>query len=501
MKKRLTSLGLFRLLNWIDGTPLLDHIEPYRRRIFSAVLDTFDADGRPKYNLVLSGRAKKNAKTLDLVLAALFCLVGDNNPRGAQCYILANDEDQAGDDLELAKKLIAANGLLQDEVAVKNKVIERLDGRGFLEILPAGDVAGTHGKTYRYVGYDEVHGYKDWSVFEALQPDPTRLDSLQWITSYASIYHRPGVPLFDLCEAGRAGKDARMLFSWYGADFTTDEDLKNATPERRANPSMDSWADSGYLAQQQARLPSHKYRRLHLNLPGSPEGAAYSAESVMDAVDRGGKEHEPLAGRSYVAFVDMSGGSNDDACLGIAHKEDDKVILDLVVNQGPPPPFDPRRAVEKFAPIIKSYGLLTATADAYAGETFKSDFEKHGIKIKLSEPTKSEIYESVEPLLNGHRVVLLDQPTLESQMLGLVWRGGKIDHSSGEHDDWSNAACGAIALAAGKQRESAAIVKVLSSARPLPEGIKRFLRQREDADGWERLFTRNEPALRDPRFG
>ena len=207
MKKRLTSLGLFRLLNWIDGTPLLDHIEPYRRRIFSAVLDTFDADGRPKYNLVLSGRAKKNAKTLDLVLAALFCLVGDNNPRGAQCYILANDEDQAGDDLELAKKLIAANGLLQDEVAVKNKVIERLDGRGFLEILPAGDVAGTHGKTYRYVGYDEVHGYKDWSVFEALQPDPTRLDSLQWITSYASIYHRPGVPLFDLCEAGRAGKD------------------------------------------------------------------------------------------------------------------------------------------------------------------------------------------------------------------------------------------------------------------------------------------------------
>ena len=86
-------------------------------------------------------------------------------------------------------------------------------------------------------------------------------------------------------------------------------------------------------------------------------------------------------------------------------------------------------------------------------------------------------------------------------MLGLVWRGGKIDHSSGEHDDWSNAACGAIALAAGKQRESAAIVKVLSSARPLPEGIKRFLRQREDADGWERFFTRNEPALRDPRFG
>src|SRR5438128_5888861 len=60
MKKRLTSLGLFRLLNWIDGTPLLDHIEPYRRRIFSTVLDDVDpTTGRVKYNLALMeiGRA------------------------------------------------------------------------------------------------------------------------------------------------------------------------------------------------------------------------------------------------------------------------------------------------------------------------------------------------------------------------------------------------------------------------------------------------------------
>src|SRR5436309_5708003 len=40
----------------------------------------------------------------------------------------------------------------------------------------------------------------------------------------------------------------------------------------------------------------------------------------------------------YYAFVDMSGGSNDDACLAIAHREDDKLVLDLVQHQGTPPP-------------------------------------------------------------------------------------------------------------------------------------------------------------------
>jgi Protein of unknown function (DUF3455) len=36
----------------------------------------------------------------------------------------------------------------------------------------------------------------------------------------------------------------------------------------------------------QTRLPSHKYRRLHLNLPGSPEGSAYSAAGTRPPPNR-----------------------------------------------------------------------------------------------------------------------------------------------------------------------------------------------------------------------
>lgn len=436
-------------IRWLDGTPLAPHVEPYRQRIFEAALDERDADDgrRPRYNLILSGRAKKNWKTADLVLASLFALVGDS-PAGhdSECYVLANDGDQARDDLALAKKLVKANPrVLGARLRVKRDVIERRDGRGFLEILPAGDVVGAHGKSYRLCGYDEIHGYRTWDVMEAMQPDPHRADAQQWVTSYASIYHRPGVPLFDLCAAGRTGADPRMLFSWYAADYSTDPAAEEFGPEERANPSMASWGDASYLAQQARRLPAHKFRRLHLNLPGLPEGSAFAPEPVMDAVARGVAVRGPERGVEYRAFVDMSGGSVDDAVLAVAHVDAEaRGVLDRVLDQGCRPPFDPRGAVGRFAAVCREYRCSTVEGDAYAGETFRRDFERHGIAWTTAERTRSEIYEALEPLLNGRRVVLLDVPRVEQQLLGLVWRGGKIDHPAGEHDDFANAAAGVL---------------------------------------------------------
>ena len=437
-------IKFFSLLKWIDGRPLLDVVEPYRRRIFDHALYSFE-EGRSRYNLMLGGRAKKNWKSADLILAALYRLLAWQSEGGNQCYILANDEGQAADDLELAKKLIRSNAILADAVDIKQKIIERRDGKGFLEILPAQDVAGSHGKTYLFAGFDEIHEYRNWDLLEAMQLDPTRPDALMWITSYASIYHRPGVPLFDLLAGGWNGKDPRMFFSWYASDRTTDPDFENALPEDRANPSCNSWNDPGYLEQQQRRLPAHKYRRLHLNLPGLPEGSALSVVKVMEAVERGVRIRPTVDEVNYSAFVDMSGGSNDDAVLAVAHRDQEsQAVLDVLVNQGQRPPFDPRKAVERFVGILREYRIASVTGDNYAGLTFAQDFQARGYSYRMSELKKSQLYEALEPKLNAGQVVLLDHPSLESQFLGLVWKGGKIDHASGEHDDFANAAAGAI---------------------------------------------------------
>jgi hypothetical protein len=127
-----------------------------------------------------------------------------------------------------------------------------------------------------------------------------------------------------------------MYFSWYSADFCSDPDFAALQDgELKANPSIASWPEGRtYLTQQQARLPRHKYRRLHLNLPGLPEGAAFSADHVVDAIVPDRKPLEPVSGVEYFAGVDMSGGSSDDAVLAIAHRDEDgKAVLDVIEAQ------------------------------------------------------------------------------------------------------------------------------------------------------------------------
>jgi hypothetical protein len=444
-----SPLEFFARLRWLDGRDLLDTMEDYRRELHMKALYTFRDDGSPLYNFVLSGRAKKNWKTTDLVLAAFYRLLMWASPSGNDCYILANDEGQAGDDLVIAKKLVEANsGTIGRQVTSLVKGIKRKDGAGAISILPAGDATGSHGKTALFIGFDEIHGYRTHDMFEALAPDPTRPDTMTWVTSYDTIYNSPGVPLYDFKQRGKAGDDPRMLFSWYSGEYCSDPNFADLPSDQRANPSMSSWPEGpAYLAQQRRRLPSHKFRRLHQNLPGAPDGAFLDNGIVVDSITLGLRQIPFEEGRNYVAFVDMSGGSLDDATLGIAHKEGKRRLLDVLISQDGAVPFNPRTAVRKFVRTLKQYGLDEVTGDNYAGTTFKNDFEGDGITYHSSPISKTEIYEAFEPHLNAGEVELLDLPKLQEQLVTLVVRGARIDHRPGDHDDFANAAAGAICLA------------------------------------------------------
>ncbi len=448
-----TSLEYFSHLRWIDGTPLLDTIEPYRRDIFTRALDTFRPDGVPVVNFVVAGRAKKNSKSTDLVLAALFVLDIRRSVQGNDCYIIANGLDQAADDLDLAKKLVAINPDLSSELEVLQKEIRRRDGGGSLQILPAHDAISLHGKTGAFIGFDEIHGYRTYDLLEALAPDPTRADALTWITSYDTIFNTPGTPLFDFKAIGKAGTDPRMLFSWYSGDYCSDPAFADLEPELRANPSIASWPEGrAYLDQQRRRLPTHKFRRLHLNLPGAPNGAFLDQGAVLDAIVTGRKSLPPQSSVKHVAFVDMSGGSSDDATLSIAHRHDRRAIVDLVIKQDGETPFNPRSAVRKFVGVLREYGVREVTGDNYAGTTFKNDFEAEGIRYQPSPLTTTELYEAFEPALNAGEIELPDIPKLQEQLLTLVIRGARIGHQAGDHDDYANSCAGAVWLAIKAKR-------------------------------------------------
>jgi hypothetical protein len=427
---------------------------------------------------LVSGRGKKNDKTLDLVLGSLFTLVIRRSVQGSDCFILANDAGQAGDDLALAKKLISVNPSLAAEIEVRSNELRLREGSASLQILPANDTLGAHGKSAAFIGFDEIHGYRDWSLMEALQPDPTRADALQWITSYASLYDTAGAPLHDLMQIGKAGTDKRMLFSWYSGDLCTDPNFAELPPEQRANPSMGSWPEGmGYIEQQRTRLPSGRFRRLHLNLPGSPEGAAFDQANILACVVVGRRSLPYEPGRRYFAAVDMSGGTHDNACLCIGHLEGGIVVIDLVVKQIGRVPFNPRDAVRHFARIMKEYKINVVTGDAFAGQTHPRDFLEEGIRYVVRSTSASELYELLEPRLNAHVIQLPDQPAVIEELVGLVWKGSKITHENNSHDDHANVVALAVDLVLGKAQPLNVAAAVLAQARmPMRARMKVFFR-------------------------
>jgi hypothetical protein len=117
-----------------------------------------------------------------------------------------------------------------------------------------------------------------------------------------------------------------------------------------------------------------------------------------------------------------------------------------LVAQTGKPPFNPRDAVKKFVGVLAEYGLTSVTGDAYAGETFRADFREHGIAYEVCGQSKSDLYDDLEPRLNAGEIELLDVAELQEQLLTLVYRGSKIDHQPGDHDDHANAAAGALLL-------------------------------------------------------
>ena len=155
----------------------------------------------------------------------------------------------------------------------------------------------------------------------------------------------------------------------------------------------------------------------------------------------------------YHAFVDPSGGSSDSMTLAIVHREGEIGVLDAVREVRAP--FSPEGAVAGFAQLLIDYGIRTVVGDRYAGEWPREQFRKHMISYEPSERPKSDIYGQLLPLLNSHRVELLDHVRLTTQFTSLerrTARGGRdsIDHAPGGHDDIANAVAGAFVRIMGK---------------------------------------------------
>ncbi len=172
------------------------------------------------------------------------------------------------------------------------------------------------------------------------------------------------------------------------------------------------------------------------------------------------KELPPRSGVPYAAFADMSGGRHDDACLAIAHKEGQIIVLDCLERF--PAPHDPHQVVAGMVMTLRRYGIDKILGDAYSAEWCRTTYQSHGItynrastsvykegsqvKNKIAKP-KNILYMELLPRLTSGTVELLDDEVLISQLASLQRRtrsGGRdvVDHVQGAKDDAANCLAG-----------------------------------------------------------
>ncbi len=181
--------------------------------------------------------------------------------------------------------------------------------------------------------------------------------------------------------------------------------------------------------------------------------AFITLEAVQACMDVGIRERAPVQGTRYVAFVDPAGGGADSMTLGIAHRQGELTILDVIREETVG--TSPALVVERFAETLKAYGVRRVTGDKYAGEWPREQFAKHGVTYEISDKSKTEIYAAFLPILNSQSARLIEAPKLETQIVSLERRTTRgtgrdiIDHPQvkGAHDDVANAAAGAVVLA------------------------------------------------------
>lgn len=381
--------------------------------------------------------------------------------------VIAADRRQARVIFRYVCGLVDACPMLARMVAHRTNESLRLTNGIDVEIHTAS-FRSTRGYTIVGAVFDEV-AY--WPTDESANPDTEVAAAIR--PGMASV---PGAMLFGLSSPyARRG----LLHDQYAAHFGKDGHpvLVWQADTASMNPTIDPAVIAAAYADDEARASAEYGAEFRRDVEGYVSREAVAACVVADR-----HELPSVSGVRYVAFVDPSGGSADSFTLAIAHRENERVILDAVRERRPP--FSPDAVVVEYAALLKSYSVTMVHGDRYAGEWPRERFRVHGIHYVPSAKPKSELYAALLPHLNAGRVELLDDRRLAAQLIGLerrTARGGResIDHAPYAHDDVANAVAGAVVNAAIRlviPTDPRQLVRRIGGRQPM-SALERFLNQ------------------------
>jgi len=355
--------------------------------------------------------------------------------------VIACDRDQSQIAFQYIRGMIEETPLIASMIESVGTDTIKLTNRSEIRVM-TNSMRAVRGRRLICTILDEVAFFRsdlsanpDAEVYAAVQP---------------SLARTPGSLLILISSAYRK---AGLLYDRWAASYGRDD--PNCLVVRGTTLQFNPTFDADLIKRDLARDPE-RYGAEYLSEWRTDISSLLDRDAIEALVDIRCRERQPLSGRGqYLAFADASGGSIDSFCLGIAHREGDRAVLDVLRERRPP--FSPEATVAEFAKVLETFGIRKIVSDRYAGEFHRELWRKHGVGFDPSEMTASEIFADFVAMVNSAGCLLLDNDRLVAQLAALerrISRTGRemISHPVGGHDDLAVCAAGALLLAGKTKR-------------------------------------------------
>jgi hypothetical protein len=371
----------------------------------------------------------------------------------ARVLIVATTKDQASLVKHYALALLQSQPDLASLIAADD--IDSITLTTGIEIVAvANSFRSIRGPAVVCAIFDEVAFWRDAEsatpdkeVLRAVRPSMATVPGSVLI-GISSVYARKGL-LYEKHRDNFGRDDSRVMF-WL-ADTRT------------MNPKVEQAIIDEAMADDPASANAEYFSVWRDDIASFLDSAMIERQARSEPL-----ELPPVAGVTYQAFIDPSGGAagGDEMTLAIGHRDGACVVIDAVVAIAGP--FIPSAAVDRCCALLATYRVREVTGDHYAAAWVKSMFEQRGITYRTSELPKSSIYLESLPVFTQGRIELPPDRVLLSQLAQLerrTSRSGKdsVDHGVAGHDDRANAVCG-VAWMLDRADSSAASVARVTAA-------------------------------------
>lgn len=390
---------------------------------------------------IICGRRSGKSRIAALVAIFLACFRSYDLARGERGVVLviAADRKQSRVVFRYIRGFLESP-LLAQRIERETADIIELEGGISIEVATASH------RTVR--GYTVVAAVLDeiayWRSDDCASPDTEIVNALR-----PAMANVPGSILLALSSPyARKGVLWKQHQRHYGKDGDPVLCWQAATPVM--NPSLDRDIIANAYQEDESAARAEWGAEFRSDLED-----LFDFDAISRCVARGRQELPPATQTQYHGFVDPSGGRRDSFTLGIAHKDDERCVVDLI--RGWRSPFNPSGVVAEISELLKAYRVTKVCGDRYAGEFPRELFRQRGIHYELSAKTKSELYLALVSSVHGERIEIPDNEIMLRELRSLERRRGpsgkdRVDHPAGGFDDLANSLAGVVEIVLRRAR-------------------------------------------------